>query len=144
MWIHRKRRGVGVVQGAEDAVAPDALIAFQKAAAVKQSLFEGGGQQPQIRFELTPLTMDGTVERAVLTVDGQQIDYRRSQTPRATALQWPGPNSGLVQLQLTPALPGSRSALQEQGPWAWFRLLDRAVVRSTTRPGSFQVTFQSR
>ncbi|MEE4376211.1 MAG: type VI secretion system membrane subunit TssM [Candidatus Competibacteraceae bacterium] len=131
-------RGPG---GPEDAVAPDALIAFQKAAAVKQSLFAGGGQQPQIRFELTPLTMDGTVASAVLTVDGQQISYSRTQSARATAVQWPGPNSGQVQLQLAPALPGSRSALQEQGAWAWFRLLDRATIRSTNQPGSFQITF---
>ncbi|MCP5425224.1 MAG: type VI secretion system membrane subunit TssM [Gammaproteobacteria bacterium] len=131
-------RGPG---GPDDAVTADALLAFQRAAAVKEALFDGGGQRPSIRFELAPKNMGPAISQAVLTIDGQQVNYRISQTGGATALRWPGPSGGQARLQLEPILPGNRSELSESGPWAWFRLLDGAEVRSTTQPGSFEVTF---
>jgi type VI secretion system protein ImpL len=132
-------RGPG---GPEDAVTPDALLAFQRAAAVKQVLFGEGGQKPSIRFELAPRNMGPAISQAVLTIDGQQVNYQINQGGASTSLRWPGSGAGQARLQLAPVLPGSRSEISENGPWAWFRLLDGADVRSTTQPGSFEVSFR--
>jgi type VI secretion system protein ImpL len=132
-------RGPG---GPEDAVAPDALLAFQRAAEVKQAMFSGDSQQPAIRFELLPRDMGRAVVRAALTIDGQQVNYQINQSGAVTPLRWPGPNPGQVRLKLEPTLPGSRSEISESGSWAWLRLLDRAQLRSTSQPGNFEVTFR--
>jgi len=69
------------------------------------------------------------------------VDYRHG-PPRINRLQWPAPNStGRVRLVFVDT-QGGRHSVQEEGPWAWFRILDRARFQGTAQPELFNVTFQ--
>ena len=60
-----------------------------------------------------------------------------------TPIQWPGPRgSSQVRLQIEPKRVGAESGLVFEGPWALFRLLDRAQIDAGTQPERFNVTFR--
>ncbi len=128
--------------GDSPAISAEALTAFQRAAAIKQAFFQGGSQTPSVRFELEPITMDPQATQFLLDLDGQKVTYRHGPT-RPYPLQWPGQQGyGRVQIMFSPPATGGRSGFTEEGPWAWFRILDRARIRATQDPERFTVTFR--
>ena len=46
-----------------------------------------------------------------------------------------------VQIQFLPPSLSGRSGITADGPWAWFRILDKARIRRTSLPEVFRVTF---
>ncbi len=127
-------RGVGGIE-------PGVLEQFRRANVIRETFFQGAGQLPGVRFELKPISMDREITRFLLDLDGQKVTYSHGPV-RLTPLEWPGPSgTNQVQLQLLPALNGVPSSVRELGPWAWFRVLDSANIKSTSRPERFGVTF---
>ncbi|WP_295398791.1 type VI secretion system membrane subunit TssM [uncultured Thiocystis sp.] len=120
---------------------PDAALAqFQRAAVIREAFFTGGGKTPAVEFELQPQIMDARVTQFILDLGGQILDYRQG-PPRSQRLQWPAPD-GPARVRLVFAdETGSGPSLTEEGPWAWFRVLDRSSLKSTSQPEKFQVTF---
>ncbi|MEI2743530.1 MAG: type VI secretion system membrane subunit TssM [Candidatus Competibacter sp.] len=125
--------------GPEQTISPEALQLFQRAAAVRASLF-GGGQTPAVRFQLTPLELSGDISQAVIGVDGQTLAYAAGQAARPADLQWTGA-SGQARLQFSMAGGGNPLQFSETGPWAWFKLLDQAQMQPLGE-GQFRVAFQ--
>ncbi len=125
--------------GPEQSIAPEALQAFQRAAAVRAALF-GDGQNPTIRFQMTPLQLGPGVSQATISLDGQTFAYSANQAGRPGNLQWTG-TAGQARIELLSQSGGSPARLSETGPWAWFKLLDQAQIRPLGA-GQFQVTFQ--
>jgi type VI secretion system protein ImpL len=120
--------------------SPEVLRQFQRAAEIKEAFF-GAGATPSARFQLRPISMDASIERFSLDVDGQQVTYSHGPT-RATGLVWPGPGGGgQVTLEMSPPEAYGTSATTLYGPWAWFRLLDQSGVRPGGQPTEFRVTF---
>jgi len=112
------------------------------AEAIRDAFFPASGQAPAVNFTLTPTAMDKEIIKFVLDVDGQQVVYDHGPV-RPTNIQWPAPRgSNQVRLMMLPPPPTGPSSLTERGPWAWFRLLDKAKVESTSQPEEFRVTFQ--
>ncbi len=126
--------------GPEQSITPEALQAFQRAAAIRDALFVGNSQTPTIRFQLVPLDLSGDATQVAINVDGQTLTYNAGQAPRVADLQWTGA-SGQARLEFLPPVTGSPSQLDETGPWAWFKLLDQAQTQPVGS-GSFRVTFQ--
>ena len=125
--------------GPEQSVPPEILQIFQRAAAVRDSLFAGGGQTPTIRFQLTPVEMGGDAGQVVIAPDGQTLAYTAGQAPRTVNVQWTGA-AGQAKLEMQSA--GTNPAqYTETGPWAWFKLLDKARMEPLST-GQFRVTFQ--
>lgn len=118
------------------------LTEFQRAAYIKDMFFRGGGPMASVRFELKPLTMDADIDRFLLDLDGQVVTYSHDPA-RPAPLQWPGPQSTRqVRIQISPPAPSGRSGLTEDGPWAWFRFLDKAArIETTAQPERFTITF---
>ena len=115
------------------------LTTFQQAATIRDAYFRSGGLQPSVRFELKPVAMDASVTQFMLDLDGQQISYDHGPS-RPVALQWPNPNSiGVVRLSILPPPMSGRSALTVEGPWAWFRLLDRSDLVAGGSPDRFNL-----
>lgn len=127
--------------GAATGIIPEALNQFQRAAVVKETFFRAGGQTPAIRFELTPLSLDAEATQFLLDLEGQKITYSHGPA-KSTPLQWPGPEPGRVQIAFSPPGASGRSGLTEDGPWAWFRLLDKTDMSPTRDPERFTVTFR--
>jgi type VI secretion system protein ImpL len=121
---------------------PESILdQFQRADAIKQAFFANGTKLPSVSFELTPQTMDADASQFILDLEGQIVDYRHG-PPRINRLQWPAPQStGRVRMVFVDT-QGGRHSVQEEGPWAWFRILDRARFQATNQPELFNVTFE--
>jgi type VI secretion system protein ImpL len=70
-------------------VSPEALAQFQRASLIRDMFF-GAGTTPVLRFEITPLSIDASSSRAVLSIDGQEVVYEGN-SGRTISVQWPGP-----------------------------------------------------
>jgi type VI secretion system protein ImpL len=116
------------------------LIQFQRAQTIRDVFFRGG-PTPTVRLELKPVSLDTSITQLVIDVDGQVLKY--SHGPQiATAVQWPGPKgTSQVRLQATPPGAGSGAGQVFEGPWALFRLLDRAQIQPTGQPEKMLATF---
>lgn len=119
--------------------SPGQLVQFERAAMIRDVFFRTG----MLRFDfrlleagsgLTPLTGPTTL---ALEVDGQRLVFDPAQ-PRRQSVQWPGPRSGLTaQLQL------GNEQIAAEGPWALFRLLDRARIEPLGAPEKFKASFEA-
>ena len=126
--------------GPEQALAPETLQAFQRAAVIRDALFAGNSQTPTIRFQLVPLELSGDASQMVISLDGQTLAYSAGQAARVANLQWTGA-SGQARLEFLPPVAGSPSQLSETGAWAWFKLLDQAQIQPGGS-GQLRVLFQ--
>ncbi|RCX31137.1 type VI secretion system membrane subunit TssM [Thioalbus denitrificans] len=134
-WSWRAAAG-GSRLGISNAV----LQQFQNAAAIRDAFFPAGGQTPAVSFTLVPQGLDAGVSRFLLDLEGQLADYRHGPT-RQVRLTWPAANStGQVRLVFEDTA-GNRPGVTETGPWAWFRVLDKATVEPTAVRDRFKVTF---
>lgn len=118
-----------------------ALRAFENADVIKRTFFRAGSMTPSITFDLRPLEMDPSLSRFLLDLEGSVITYEFGPLV-PTLMQWPGPNPGTeVRIELRDLQSGATAMQRLQGPWAWFRLLDRSNLRPTDVPEQFEVTF---
>ena len=126
--------------GPEQSIPPETLQAFQRAAAIRDTLFSGNSQTPTIRFQLAPIELGSDVGQFVISMDGQTQSYIAGQAARVADLQWTG-GSGQARVEFLPPTAGGPAQLSETGPWAWFKILDQAQVQPMAT-GQFRVTFQ--
>ncbi len=119
-------------------ISSSTLKQFQKASKIKEVFFPSGGMLPQLRFELKPVYLDSNASRFWLNLEGQQTSYRHGPA-RATAFQWPGTRPGLVRYGFE-TLDGRQLAGSQEGPWAWFRLLDKMHIEQIAK-NKFEITF---
>jgi type VI secretion system protein ImpL len=120
---------------------PESVRQFERAAAIRDTYFRAGGALPAVSFDLKPLGTDPPVNQLTLLLGGKSIVYN-NEAPRATRMQWPGADqNGDVRIEMAPPKAGE-SALEEQGPWAWFKVLDRATLTPGDRAERFQVEFK--
>jgi type VI secretion system protein ImpL len=121
-------------------LSTDALMQFQRTAEIRDGLFSGGPSM-LLKFELVPQTMDSGIAQFSLDLDGQRLAYKHG-PPEPTKVQWPGPaGRNQIRLVFTPVGGGKDTVIEQNGPWALFRLLDSAKVTSAGRPDQFTVTF---
>ncbi|WP_109450663.1 type VI secretion system membrane subunit TssM [Azospirillum sp. TSH64] len=122
------------VDGADLGIASGVLAQFQRAIAIRDTFFSGGAG-PMVRFDLVPTMFDSGVTQAVIEVDGQPVKLVAGQT-RPLPVQWPGPSP---QTRVT-VNDGQAPDMTVDGPWSWFRLLDRAKVAGSGMRDRITVT----
>lgn len=117
-----------------------ALVAFQRAATIRDVFFRAGGKAPSIRIDIKPIEMDASISQMVLDVDGEILRYQHGpQIPKSVS--WPGTRgTGQVRLQITSA-GAENTGLVTEGPWALHRLFDRAQISPGNAPERFTATF---
>jgi type VI secretion system protein ImpL len=128
------------LRGGDTAVrlSAQAIAMFERANAVKEGFFRGD-KKPYVAFELTPISMDANINRFTLAVDGKTVSYFNGPII-SEFLEWPGPaGTGRVRMEMAPA--AGTSLRLENGPWAWFRILDSSNLRSTNQSERFLVDF---
>ncbi len=118
-----------------------ALEEFHRAQIIRDVFFLGGSRTPSMRIEFKPLEMDSSITQFLLDVDGQLVKYSHGpQVPMS--VQWPGSRgSTQVRLQVSPASASGTSGQVFEGPWALFRMFDRAQINLTAQPEKFIATF---
>jgi type VI secretion system protein ImpL len=103
------------------------LRQFQQAQRIREAYFKPGTQQPEARFNLTADSLDAAATRFTLDLDGQRFEYRHGPT-QSLAMTWPGSSVGQAAIAFEQKTGVGPSSVQ-QGPWAWFRMLDKAQVQ---------------
>jgi type VI secretion system protein ImpL len=138
-----KSRSPWRVRPAAGAPSIDAetLRQFERAEAIKETFFRSGGASPAVAFELRPVEMSDTINQFTLQLGTERLTYAHGPV-LAKALTWPGAaESSEVRIEMAPPAPGD-SMIRQEGPWAWFRVLDRANVAAGDRPEVFEVEFR--
>jgi type VI secretion system protein ImpL len=120
-------------------ISQETLNEFQRAARVRDMFFAAGGRQPSLRFELKPVSGDPQLTTVVLDIDGQPVSYEPGTPVRATPVLLPsGKSGGQVHIEATP--PG-RAELRTDGPWAWFRMIDKGSLDPSSQGERYKLTF---
>jgi type VI secretion system protein ImpL len=117
------------------------LDEFQRAAKIRDAFFANGGRQASMRFDLKPVALDPAITKFVLDIDGQALTAAPGALAPASFQLPSGKGSGQVRLDVTPA--SAHGSLHTEGPWAWFRMLDKATVEPTAQGERYKVTFDA-
>jgi type VI secretion system protein ImpL len=108
------------------------LRQFEAARRIRDLFFPPDAERPAVNFTLTFSDMNPRATRFVLNVDGTSMDYVRGPS-RSVPLRWPG---GLAAAVATfEDRGGPRQVESIQRPWAWFRMVDRAVTQRNSDTG---------
>ncbi|MDL2356912.1 MAG: type VI secretion system membrane subunit TssM, partial [Pseudomonadota bacterium] len=119
-------------------ISQGVLDEFQRAARIRDAFFGNGGRQASMRFELKPGAVDGAITKLTLDIDGQVLPVAAGGA--GMAFQLPsGKGGGQVRLDGTPA--SAHASLRSDGPWAWFRMLDKATVEPAAQGERYKITF---
>jgi type VI secretion system protein ImpL len=119
---------------------PGLLEQFQRVQRIRDVYFAPGGRGPEAKFSLLADSLDGSVTRFTLSVDGQPFEYRY-ESPKSRPMSWPGTTgeaSFAFEDRSGRPIPGPSF----QGPWAWFRLLAQEHIERDTET-RFKVTFSA-
>jgi type VI secretion system protein ImpL len=108
------------------------LRQFEAARRIRDLFFPADADRPAVTFTLTFSDMNPRATRFVLDVDGTPIEHLRGPSRRAS-LSWPGKLAGAV--ATFEDRSGPRQIESIQGPWAWFRLVDRMTTERTSDTG---------
>ena len=129
------------VGGVPPPVSQADLAKFQQAAKIRDMFFTAGAT-PTVRFDVIPVSLDRGATQVTLDLGGTTITYA-SGPPRATQVTWPGANGmSNVRLVFDPPSSGTTGVLQENGPWALFRLFERGQLKQVGSADRYQLTFR--
>ncbi len=117
--------------------AEQELERFRAAARIRDVFFARGGALPGFQLTFRPIDLHEEIDRFQLDIDGQTVRYAHG-PPLPTVIKWPGAQ-GKARIEVTPANLGA--PVEFTGPWALFRLLDRAAVSDAGAPGRLRVVF---
>lgn len=107
----------------------DVLKQFANAEKIQQAFFNRKGIL-DVEFTLEPINLSANQRRSVINVDGQYVEYSHG-SRRPIELVWPNTlrETAVSKLSLVPVSKNlSPRAITIQGPWAFFRLLERGQV----------------
>ncbi|MCL2590501.1 MAG: type VI secretion system membrane subunit TssM [Betaproteobacteria bacterium] len=96
---------------------------FDYARTIRDTFFRNGNQ-PEISFTVSPLSMDSSITNLTLNIGGQQVRYAHGPIV-PTTITWPGSGSGEVRLALLPTIENGVNNVNETGLWALHRLFDK-------------------
>ncbi|WP_102794739.1 type VI secretion system membrane subunit TssM [Bowmanella denitrificans] len=115
---------------------------FEQAADIRQTFFMGGANQPYFNFQIIPLQLDASASQSLIELGDQRLVYQHGPT-RLTQMVWP-PSGGLERARFSiRSLSGNSTGIATDGPWAWFRLIDKGNSQATSTRDRFRVTFNA-
>ncbi|PYF09889.1 type IV/VI secretion system ImpK/VasF family protein [Rhodobacter viridis] len=104
------------------------LRQFERAEAIRQAYFSGGGTVPQVEVAAPHVSSHATVKSAILMVNDTRIETIPHQVPK-TAI-WPG-TFKVTAVQLAPAVRGGQNSLGFTGFfWTILEFMNAAVSRA--------------
>jgi type VI secretion system protein ImpL len=116
--------------------APTAALAdFERAARIREVFFRSGGKAPSFRLDMKAVDLAGLTEVS-LDIDGQVTKFTAGNTTPVT-IAWPSARVA-SQIRLA-ATPSTSPGLSFDGPWALFRMFDRAEIVPSAQPERFAV-----
>jgi type VI secretion system protein ImpL len=127
--------------GGSSAGSAASLIQFQRAAEIRNVFFAGGAPGFSVKLEMKPLQMDPALLQFSLDMDGQVLKYAHGPSV-PQQMRWPGTRgTNQIRIQVSPSASSGASGLLFEGPWAIFRMFDRAQIQPAAEPERFRSTF---
>lgn len=115
-----------------------ALEMFNRASLIRKMYFADNQKTPQVKFTITPTSMQYMSGNYLLNLEGQQINYLRD-FREAKTIVWPGNNSGLATLEFN--TPTGVTTWKETGDWAVYKLLARAQWTPSANASFYTLNF---
>ncbi|MCV0395825.1 MAG: type VI secretion system membrane subunit TssM [Rhizobiaceae bacterium] len=106
-----------------------ALREFQRAAQIRDAFFPTGGSMPGVQITITPYTLSGDAEMALLDVNGTVLQTQQGAGNSPVTFTWPGGGGGSASVSLQPEIPGREPVKEKTGAWALMRLIDDGSVQ---------------
>jgi type VI secretion system protein ImpL len=112
-WAWRETGGGAI------GLPPSIPAQFELVEQIRQQFFKPGAAEPELRVTLSPEFLDSNVQRLVLEVNAERLEYAHGPQPR-WAVKWPTQASDQVIVTFdTGSGPGASQVYE--GPWALFR-----------------------
>ncbi|WP_272166243.1 type VI secretion system membrane subunit TssM [Vibrio diabolicus] len=118
---------------AQSIIRKEVLDQIQQAQKIREAFFNRKGIL-DVNFSVEPMSLTNNKRRSLLNVDGQFLTYSHGRR-ESVELIWPNTlrDSAVSKVTLIPTKSNmSPRSVQLQGPWAFFRLLDKASVVSAS------------
>jgi type VI secretion system protein ImpL len=122
------------VNGTQLDIPQITLETFIRAALIQKMFFPENNLN--IRFALTPIAMSPLARTFSANIDGQIITYEQGQK-KTDHLNWPGPTPNNVSISFTNIRGQNITSNINNDPWAWFRLIDKSNITTTTGPQNY-------
>jgi len=132
-WVWKDSNGskIGFTQ--------NTLEVFIRAGLIQKMFFGEKSQTPQSHFVLSAKAMTPTTKKFTLNLEGQTVEFE-ADANKSENLVWPGPVPGEVSIEFINKDDKHFVAMQN-GPWAWFKILDKANLQAEDVPGHFALIF---
>jgi type VI secretion system protein ImpL len=115
----------------------DGFVAYLNAArALRDALFAGGGQQPEVSYDLTLMPQPGT--DLVIEIDGNRVETRGA-SPQSAKFNWPA-RAGTSGARIVVARGGQQSEKSFPGEWGLFQMF-AAGSPSKTADNQYQLSW---
>ncbi|MBC3766685.1 type VI secretion system membrane subunit TssM [Neptunicella marina] len=128
--------------GATLEINPQIIAYFERAQRIRQTYFMGNATSPSLSFQVMPIQLDAKASQSLIELGDQRITYQHGPA-RLTRIVWP-PTGGFERARLSVRNLSSQAAtnISTDGPWAWFRLMDKGEKHSSSNRDRFRVTFE--
>jgi type VI secretion system protein ImpL len=131
-WIDPKAGGLRM--------SASSLAMFERAARIRQAFFSTGMPQPQVFFEVEPLSLNNRARQVQLEIGNQSLVYQHGPR-RPMRLQWPPTAGSSASILFTPVdNPNTNVGLTKGGPWALFRLVGAGQMTKTAGVDRFHLS----
>lgn len=136
-WQWRTRDGLAINN------TLDILDQFERSNIIQKMFFDKKGFL-SVKFSLTMPIMDASLNSVTLNINGKKIENQAGgDFSHVTAFDWPGVNQ-INNVVLTFVSSQNQTfAAAENGPWAMFRILDKATLRSDKDMQHFDLIFNA-
>jgi type VI secretion system protein ImpL len=132
-WIDPKAGGLRM--------STSSLAMFERAARIRQAFFAAGMPQPQVFFEVEPLSLNNRARQVQLDLGNQSLVYQHGPR-RPMRLQWPPTAGSSASILFTPVdNPNTNVGLTKGGPWALFRLVGAGQATRSGGVDRFRLSF---
>ena len=129
--------------GAKLEFSAEILAYFERAHDIRRTFFQGGSNQPNLSFQVMPLQLDAAASQSLLELGDQRLVYQHGPL-RLSKMVWPPSGmSDRARFTIKNLNTGNFSSIAADGPWAWFRLIDKGGVNQTTTRDRFRITFDA-
>lgn len=127
--------------GAKLEFSPESLAYFERANDIRRTFFSAGASQPNLTFQVMPLQLDAQASQGLLELGDQRVVYQHGPV-RLSRMVWPPTGmSERARFSIRTLSDGNFRTLANDGPWAWFRLLDQGRAQAASTDDRFRVTF---
>jgi intracellular multiplication protein IcmF len=104
-------------------ISEDMIQQLMRANVITAMFFPAGRESSRIEFSLQKVNLDPVVDKLELAIGNTQLEDTQS-TASHTDFMWPESNAHLS----LHSIEGKHYELAEEGPWAFFKLLDKLNV----------------